>query len=43
MPHMIANRPRLYDLTKGRSDLRAQFRWETINAILYKLEESSLS
>ncbi|MCF8122995.1 MAG: YrhK family protein [Desulfarculaceae bacterium] len=37
MPHMIVNRPRLYDFAKNRTDLRAQFRWETINAILYKL------
>lgn len=37
MPHLISDRPRLLDLTKGRDDLRAQFRWETINAVLYKL------
>jgi len=37
MPHLISDRPRLLDLTKGRDDLRAQFRWETINAIFYKL------
>ncbi len=36
MPHLISDRPRLLDLTKGRDDLRAQFRWETINAVLYK-------
>lgn len=37
MPHMIANRPRLHNLFKDRTDLRAQFRWESINAVLYKL------
>lgn len=37
MPHMFTNRPRLHDLTVGRDDLRAQFRWETINAVTYKL------
>ena len=37
MPHMFVNRDRLYGLTKDRADLRAQFRWETINALLYKL------
>jgi hypothetical protein len=37
MPHLISDRPRLLDLVKGGDDLRAQFRWETINAILYKL------
>ena len=37
MPHLFVNRPRLHDLTKGRADLHAQFRWETINAVLYKI------
>jgi len=37
MPHMFVNRPRLHDLTKGQTDLRDQFRWETINAVFYKL------
>jgi len=37
MPHMFVNRPRLHHLTAGRQDIRAQFRWETINAVLYKL------
>ncbi len=37
MPHMFVNRIRLYDLTTGRNDLSAHFRWETINAILYQL------
>ena len=35
MPHMFTNRPRLHDLTRERADLRAHFRWETINAVLY--------
>ncbi len=37
MPHMFTNRPRLHDLTRGRADLEAQFRWETINAVFYKI------
>ena len=37
MPHMFTSRPRLHDLTKGHQDLRSQFRWETINAVLYKI------
>ena len=37
MPHMFTNRPRIHDLTRERSDLRAQFRWETINAVVYKI------
>lgn len=37
MPHIILNRPRLYDLTKDKAELRTHFRWETINAVLYKL------
>ncbi|MGA9538021.1 MAG: YrhK family protein [Desulfobacterales bacterium] len=35
MPHLFVNRGRLHGLTKDRADLRAQFRWETINAVLY--------
>lgn len=35
MPHLFTNRVRLHNLTKGREDLRAHFRWETINAIFY--------
>jgi hypothetical protein len=34
---MFTNRPRLLDLTKGSDDLRSQFRWETVNAVFYKL------
>jgi hypothetical protein len=37
MPHMFINRKRIHDLTRDRSDLRAQFRWETINAVVYKV------
>ncbi|AOS97846.1 hypothetical protein AUP74_02444 [Microbulbifer aggregans] len=37
MPHLFVNRPRLYDLTRGSTELKAQFRWETINAVLYKI------
>lgn len=37
MPHLFVNRPRLHDLTSTSDDLRAQFRWETINAVLYKI------
>jgi hypothetical protein len=34
---MVVNRSRLHDLTKGRKDLQTQFRWETVNAVLYKI------
>lgn len=37
MPHMFTNRHRIHDLTADRSDLRAQFRWETVNAVFYKV------
>lgn len=37
VPHLFVNRPRLHNLTSGSEDLRAQFRWETINAVLYKI------
>jgi hypothetical protein len=37
MPHLFTNRPRLHNLTKDSHELRAQFRWETINAVLYKV------
>lgn len=36
MPHIFVNRPRIHNLTRDRSDLRAQFRWETLNAVFYK-------
>ena len=37
MPHLFVNRPRLHDLTSSSADVRAQFRWETINAVFYKI------
>lgn len=37
MPHMFTNRPRLHNLAKGRTAPRSQFRWETVNAVLYIL------
>lgn len=37
MPHMFINRPRLHNLTKGRGELRAHFRWEKINAVSYEI------
>ena len=37
MPHLFVNRPRLHDLTSGSAQLKAQFRWETINAVVYKI------
>lgn len=37
MPHLFVNRPRLYDLFDEAPGLRDQFRWETINAVVYKL------
>jgi hypothetical protein len=36
MPHMFVNRRRVFDLTKNRKDLKAQFRWEVINAVIYE-------
>jgi hypothetical protein len=37
VPHLFTNRPWLHDLTAASTDLQAQFRWETINAVAYKL------
>lgn len=37
MPHAFSNRRRILNLTADKKALRAQFRWETINAIAYKL------
>ena len=34
---MFANRPRLYNPLGDSKDTEAQFKWETINAVLYKL------
>lgn len=35
MAHLFVNRPRLHGLFADSQDLRAQFRWESVNAILY--------
>jgi hypothetical protein len=37
MPHLFVNRHRLHDLTNAHPELGNHFRWETINAVLYKL------
>ncbi|WP_368501194.1 YrhK family protein [Shewanella sp. 3_MG-2023] len=37
MPHIFSNRRRILNLTANKKELRAQFRWETINAIAYKV------
>lgn len=37
MPHLFTNRSKLSDLARDTPDLRADFRWETANAILYKI------
>ncbi|MEQ9811240.1 MAG: YrhK family protein [Azospirillaceae bacterium] len=37
MPHLFVNRPRLHDLADPESAAGAQFRWETANAVLYKI------
>lgn len=37
MPHLFVNRPRLHDLIGDDPDTRDQFRWESINATVYKL------
>lgn len=37
MPHLFTNRVKLSDLTRSTPDLQADFRWETANAILYKV------
>lgn len=37
MPHLFLNRPRLHDLVSDDPTLKDQFRWETVNAFLYKL------
>jgi hypothetical protein len=34
---MFINRPRLHDLTRGKANLEAHFRWETINVVFYKI------
>lgn len=37
MPHLFVNRPRLHALTKGSDEVMAHYRWETVNAVLYKV------
>lgn len=37
MPRMFINRRRTHHLTRGRSDMQVQFRWETINSVIYKV------
>ncbi len=37
MPHLFTNRSKLSDLTRQTPDLHDDFRWETANAILYKV------
>ena len=37
MHHLFVNRPRLHDLTGAQPGLRDHFRWESINAVLYKV------
>ncbi len=36
MPHLFAARPRLHDLMHDEPSVRDNFRWETINAVIYK-------
>lgn len=37
MPHLFVNRRRMHDLTSAHPELGYHFRWETINAVLYKI------
>jgi hypothetical protein len=37
MPHIFVNRPRMHDLIRTRPEPRDHFRWESINALLYKV------
>jgi hypothetical protein len=37
MPHLFVNRPRLHDLTSAHPGPSDHFRWESINAVLYKV------
>jgi hypothetical protein len=37
MPHLFVNRPRLHNLISDNPELHDEFRWETINAVVYKL------
>lgn len=36
MPHLFVNRPRLHAVLGANPELRDEFRWETINAVIYK-------
>lgn len=36
MPHLFVARPRLHDLMHDEPSVRDNFRWETINAVIYK-------
>ncbi len=36
MPHLFVARPRLHDLMHDDPSVRDNFRWETINAVIYK-------
>lgn len=37
MPHLFVNRTRVHDLVSENPDLKDHFRWETFNAIAYKI------
>ena len=37
MPHLFVNRYWLHDLTSDHPEVGHHFRWETINAVLYKI------
>lgn len=37
VPHLFTNRPKLSNLSLETPNLRSDFRWETVNAILYKI------
>jgi len=37
VPHLFTNRPKRSALNRERPEWRADFRWETVNAMLYKL------
>ncbi|MGR5065168.1 YrhK family protein [Photobacterium sp. DNB22_13_2] len=37
MAHILSNRYRIQDLTTNKEELKKQFRWDTINAITYKI------
>ncbi|UJF18381.1 YrhK family protein [Vibrio sp. SS-MA-C1-2] len=37
MPHLFVNRERVHDVVNQKPELKQQFLWETINAIVYKI------